>query len=55
MEIILMDASEQKQMAAIDVFPRDRKPRIEHEGRFYEASRQDDRGAWIYRHIPQTK
>ena len=55
MVIRLMDEDERKPYKTLEVEPRKRTPRIEHDGRFYEAARQDEDGAWIYRLAPGTK
>ena len=55
MTIKLMNASESSVVAELEVAAHTRTPRIEHDGQYFEASRQDADGTWIYRQQPKTK
>ena len=55
MTIKLMDANELNVIAEVEIDSRLRSPRLEHNGKFFEASRQEADGAWIYRFIPTTR
>lgn len=60
MKIKLLDEHERAEIAEINIPDKARGPRIEHDGRFFEASRfeeatEDTDEAWIYRHSPRTK